>query len=371
MKKQRQFLSLSILVACLAIGSSARAEEGEVFYRFPEIHNPNPVAGRLFLQPIGDHDDQVIEGLRIDAWGNSYSEYNRRFHDGSYGKGWEAHPNETGVPVPNLLYMNGNTIQLTIAKGFRVKGLKIEGGAIVRSYVDRGKDSEMEVFLAWFHKVEGNSPQYIPLPNQGISGVVGDQKTVVIGEAGQVYMTSADLYAKVQLLEEKQYLPNVSVKLVTRLPLSSRPFDTFGVGSSIGVSKGIFDWLTLIGAASMAYQNIDQGDFQAHNLRIYPWSSSLFGGFVVDPGKKGGFYLTAGFRFSTVRLSYSTNPSAVAAAKVMHASLNYRDADGRYEAYIFANEEVPHFDQNLEPDFLFGVGFSYYGKNDKIPVRHE
>ncbi|NDD93222.1 hypothetical protein EBZ37_14225, partial [bacterium] len=112
-------------------------------------------------------------------------------------------------------------------------------------------------------------------------------------------------------------------------------------------------------------------DFNAQNIRIYPWSTNLFGGVVVDPGAKGGFYLTAGFRFSTVRVSYATNPSAVSAAKVIHASLNYRDAEGRYEAYIFANEEVPHFDQNLEPDFLFGVGFSYYGKTEKKPERHE
>ncbi|NDD91931.1 hypothetical protein EBZ37_07590, partial [bacterium] len=116
---------------------------------------------------------------------------------------------------------------------------------------------------------------------------------------------------------------------------------------------------------------IGQGDFKAQNLTIYPWSSSLFGGVVVDPGEKGGFYLTAGFRLSTVRVSYAGNPGNIKSSKVIHASLNYRDAQGRYEAYIFANEEVPHFDQNMEPDFLFGVGFSYYGKSDNLPVRHE
>jgi len=357
-----------------AVSASAGGPPGgadDIVYRFPETHNPNPIAGRLYLQPIGAHDDQVVDGLHVDVSVNSYSEYNRRFHDGRYGPG-EVDPTQ-GVPAPDLLFMNGNTFQVTISQGFKIRGFKVEAGAIVRSYLER-ENSEMQVFLAAFHSVGDNSPGHIPPPGQSWNGTLGGQQTVVIGKDGQIYLTTAELYAKLQLLEEKEWIPNLSIKLSARIPLSGLPFDSWGAGVSVGLSKKIFDWLTFIGAASVQYQDLNQGSFNASNLSVHPWTYDLFGGFVVDPGAPGGFYLTMGFRYSSVRIEYSSNPDSADPSYILHASLNYQLQSG-WELYFFCSEEIPQWDAALEPDFIAGFGASYKFKSPPKPglphPRHE
>jgi hypothetical protein len=363
-------LILSLLVA--SASASALAQEPDVVYRFPELHNPNPVAGRLYLQPIGAHDDQVIEGFQFDVSVNSYSEYNRRFHDGRYGTG-EADKTLPGGEYPDLLFMNGNTFQVRISQGFKIKGFKVEAGAIVRSYLER-ENSEMQVFLAAFHSVADNSPGHIPPDGQPWGGWVGDQQTVVIGSDGKVFLTSAELYTKLQVLEEKEWIPNVAVKLSVRIPLSGLPFDSWGAGVSVGLSKKIFDWLSFIGAASIQYQDLDPSDFNASNLTVHPLTYDLFGGFTVDPGAPGGFYFALGFRYSSVRIEYSTNPGSVEPSYVVHASLNYQMQSG-WELYFFMSEEIPQWDEALEPDFIAGIGVSYRPKAKVLPrqpiPRHE
>jgi hypothetical protein len=61
-------------------------------------------------------------------------------------------------------------------------------------------------------------------------------------------------------------------------------------------------------------------------------------------------------------------------ATVIHASLNYKSRRG-WEVYFFMSEEIPGWNEALEPDFTAGLGFSYSKPSVFIsgppPERHE
>ncbi len=346
----------------------------EVIHRFPEMHNPNAAGGRLYLQPLGSNDDQVVEGVRVDVSVASYGEFNRHFHDGSISGPVEHRPTSQGVN-PDLLYMNGNVLQVMLTQGFRVRGYKIEAGAIVRAYMDR-EENEMEIFLAAFHKWEGNSPNHFPPAGQPYGGTIGNNKTVIVGRDGQIYLAGADLFAKIQLLEEKRgtFTPNLSLKASFRIPLSGLPFDTFGAGLTLGYSKHLTNWFKLIASASVGFQNLTQEDFNASNLDVRRLTYDFFAGFVVDPGKAGGFYFSAGLRYSSIHISYPSNPASENPSKVIQLSFNYQAESGAWEFYIYAAEEIPQLDGSLQPDFLMGVGYSYHfgaKRKNELPELHE
>ena len=58
---------ISLMLPHFVMPDKCVAEEAVSIYRFPDLYNPNPAGGRLFLQPIGVHEDQVLEG--------TYSQY--------------------------------------------------------------------------------------------------------------------------------------------------------------------------------------------------------------------------------------------------------------------------------------------------------
>lgn len=332
------------------------APEDDVFYRFPDLYNPNPIGGRLYLQPIGPHEDRVVEGLVISVSYLTSSEFNRKFHDSAKFRGkW---PHDEAIN-DSLLYMNSRMLQIRVSHGFKIRGFKFEAGAIVRTFQDTS-ESEMKVFLAEFHDVIG-SPN--PSPDQPYNGTVGKGRTVVIGPDGQIYMTTAELYAKVQLLDnsEKEYIPNLSLKFSVKVPISGLAYDTWGVGISAGVSQKITDWLTFIAAGSVSYQDLSSDVFGGdNNLLVRRWVYDLFGGVVIDPFAKGGFYMTLGLRYSSVRMTYGSNPDSSHETYVAVVSLNYLSPHRDWEVRVFFSEEIPGLEGGLEPDFSFGVNFTYY-----------
>jgi len=49
-----------VLIFSVFFCSYVRAD----IYRFPEMYNPNPLAGRLFMQPIGTHEEYITISVK-------------------------------------------------------------------------------------------------------------------------------------------------------------------------------------------------------------------------------------------------------------------------------------------------------------------
>lgn len=354
---------------------SPAPEEGRILYRFPEVYNANPVGGRLYLQPIGAHEDQVIEGLQIQVTQATSAEYNRYFHEHPRVSKWfnTSHlgPNDT------LVRINTYALQVKISGGYRVNGVKLENGAIFRTSIDQHSDNFLSVFLMEFHKAV-HAPVMIPHPNQPWSGSVGPNKTLVIGKDGRIFITSAELYAKIQLLEHGslQPLPNLSTKFSVRVPLDSTRFNQFGMALSVGLSNEISPWLSYLVAGSLTFQDLGRGDFNADdNLSVNRWAADLFAGLVLDPEERGGFYATLGVRLSTPRARYRSHSRSNQLSKVLCGSLNYRSSDGSWEVIAFVQEEIPFTGAALEADLVVGLSFAVYldraNSRTTRTVRHE
>lgn len=342
-------------------GKDYSHSKDEVVYRLPDMYNTNPLAGRLYVQPIGPYEHKVIEGLKIDASVSTSGEYNRFFHDGTYGVGKIPKEYEHLGDIP---YHNSRAYNLRVSYGYKLKGFKLESGVILRTQQDSTKDTEMSIFLLEFHKLQGNSPGHIPSPNLNMSGVVGNNQTLVIGDEGQVYLGSADLYTKLQVLEKGdiKWIDNLAVKATVRIPIKNDPFNNFGAAVSMGLDKEIYTWLSFVGAASLGYQDLKKGDFDADNIDVQNIAWDVYVGLVWDPGKKGGFYMNAGVRFSNSRISYVDNPTSSRFANVLLLSANYETKNG-IVIYFTIGEEIPNLDGALEPDLVAYLGLEYtFGK---------
>lgn len=358
-KSKREYWLASIVVAlffCPETVWGQQYNDDDIIYRFPNAYNPNPIGGRLFVQPMDGHDDQVVMGLSGNVSLTTASEFNRSFHDGSSGSG----PVPRDVVNPDLLLVNSYIVEVQLGYGFRIKGYKVEAGALIRTHIDT-EESEMSIFLAEVHRGVFPSPNHIPADDQPYNGTVGEKRTVVIAKNGQVFITTAQLYAKIQLLEEERlsWIPNLSFKWSVRVPTSSHPFDRFGTSITFGLSKHLTDWIVFLASASISFQDLEARHFDATNLKVYQFYYDLFAGLVVDLGDPGGFYAVGGFRFSSLRMRYENEPTSATTSSVVHLSFNYLSASGNWELYFYLSEEIPGVSYSLEPDFLAGLGLAF------------
>ncbi len=349
-----KILFAEILLATFFSQALSAATNEDALLRFPETFNPNPV-GRLFLQPVEAYPDQVLDGWRIEGSWTESSEYNRFFHDRS--DVGEADINGYQEEIP-LIYKNTLTMTVRVAKGFNIKGYKIEGGTVVRTFKDMD-ESNLSIFLLEFHETVDSSG-HIPPKERPYGANIGDGATAVVGPDGKVYLTTLEAYAKLQVLSESPegWQPNLAVKISVRPPVSSKEFDTFGAAISVGVRKKIFEKLTVIGAASATYQNLTTTAFSATNLNVRKWVGDVMAGVIYDVGRSGGFYLSEAVRYSSHRVTYTNNPDSATPATVFHSSLNFQSRDRSWEFGLFISEEIPgDVSLALEPDFVVGIEF--------------
>ncbi len=352
MKKRIIAYSLCIQFI-LSMTAYCESGKSKIIYRFPSLYNTNPVSGRLYLQPIGIHEDQVVSGTLIDFSFDSSSEYNRYFKP------------DSEVGGDDCLTLNTNTYSLKISEGFMVHGYGMEIGGIFRVHQDK-KETLLSKFLRNFHDwsadklgFNGHSP-----PKGQYYGAIGDNDTIVIGESGEIYLSTLQLYSKIQLLKDggvSSFRPNVSMKFSARIPISHKDFDQPGISVSAGISKKVLSSLSIIGAADIIYQDLESEDFNASNLDVEKLVSDLFAGFIWDMGDAGGWYNSIGMRYSTVRVKYKTNPNSADDAYVLHYGLVYQRKlkKGRImDFYMNMNEDFPQFGRGLEPDFRIQVGVS-------------
>ncbi len=346
---------LIILLFILLTNLDAYGKEAvnNIFYRFPCLYNSNPVSGRLYLQPLGVHEDQVIKGTTVDLSFGSSAEYNRYFMSDPQAVKEES------------LTVNTNIYSLKLSHYLLFLGIGIETGGIFRAHQDI-KNTLLADFLDSFHDwsedtldFNGHSP-----PNDRYYGSIGDGNTVVIGKSGNIFLSTIQLYSKIQLMDDKgpKFLtPNVSIKFSTRIPTSNKNFDKIGVGFSSGISKELFKWINFIGAFDIVFQNLEAHDFNASNIDVKKVVYDIFAGFVLDMGKTGGWYNNIGMRFSPARIRYSDNPDSADDAYVLHYGIVYNKSlknNKIIEIFINLNEDLPDFGHCLEPDFRIQCGVS-------------
>ena len=327
------------------LGESPTGDDKKIIYRFPGTHNPNPVEGRLYLQPSGVHADQVIMGTVVDLSAGTAAEYNPFFHSADDPSG--------GIRV------NSDIFTLQLSHGFRIKGLKIEAGGIVRSYRD-ADNSALSVFLVDFHHFAGH-PENIPHAGTPYQSNVGENRTAVIGQDGKMYITTVDLFAKLQLFEEStdNFVPNLTMTLSTRIPTTGNGFDTFGAGTTLAASKHITDRILMIGSLSLVYQNLSPSHFNASNITTEKMSADLFGGFVADFGEPGGWYTSFGIRFTPSKIHYAGVSDTYGWGGVAEMALVYQSAKKDWEWYVQFSEGAYNQKRSREPDFLISTGLRW------------
>jgi hypothetical protein len=319
------------------------------FYRLPELYNSNAVAGRLYLQPIGPKEDRIIDGFKLDVSLANAAEYRPDFNNAA----------ESYTPMR----YNTNLLSFRAAKGLNLIHHDFEIGGVFRLVQDNNH-SLMADFLKWFHLQigsDGHIPRDVPY-----GAVIGDAQTSVIGGDGKIYILSPDLYTKFQILKEQResFLPNLAVKLSCRIPISKQPFDTLGIGASLGVSKEFMERFRYMAALALVYQNLYRDDFNASDLDVNQFAYDIFGGIGYDFGAEGGYYTNLGIRYSNQRVVYADNPDSATAATVVHGALNYISKNKNWEIFTSFGEEITAISRALEPDFiiLMGVCFNFSQK---------
>lgn len=312
-------------------------------YRFPEMYNSNALAGRLYLQPVGPHEDQVSPDFNLDLSLSIAAEYRPNFND-------------TAKSYDPMRY-NTNLLTVRTSKGFNLNTLDFEVGGVWRLVQDKD-NSFLAEFLRWFHRIIG-SKGHIP-NNVPYGAVIGNGNASVIGSDGNIYLLSPELYAKFQILEEqeKNNIPNLSLKLSCRVPISNDNFDTWGFGLSTGISKGFAENFRYKAAIALVYQDLYSNDFDATDLGVNRFAYDLFGGIGYDFGNPGGFYSDLGLRYSNERIVYTDNSDSATPAVVVHGAINYLSKDKSWEIFSGFSEEITAISRALEPDFIFSVGAS-------------
>ncbi|MBU0994372.1 MAG: hypothetical protein KJ737_17915 [Proteobacteria bacterium] len=323
----------------------AYADEGRPAYRMPNIYNPNPVAGRLYLQPIDNNEDQCINGFKAEIACGSAADYNIYFVE---------------YPSDPRMTVNSRFISVRASYGARFLSDGVESGAIIRSHQDE-RETLISNMLKNYHEFMG----FGNIPEDGqYYGRIGNNTTEVIGKSGDIFLTTFQMYAKIQILKDGGYgtrVPNFSIKITSRMPLSGKTFDTTGTALSAGLSKQVSDEIYLIGAADVVFQDIDAEDFNADNLHVKQWASDFMAGVIWDIGETGAWYVSPAFRVSSERVVYKNNPDSAGNAYCTHLSITYRKAlekEKIMEFFMDFNEDIPGFGHGLEPDFSIQTGIS-------------
>lgn len=324
---------------------TSHASTSDLAYRMPISYNPNPVAGRLYLQPIDTHEDQCVTGFEGEIVYGEASEYN------IYFVAEEKDPRMT---------VNTRMLSLKASYGGHFMGYGIETGTLLRVHRDE-RDTLLSNMLKNYHEFMG----FGNIPEEGAYfGGIGNNYSTVIGKSGEIFLTTLQMYAKIQILEdggEGTRTPNLSIKSTVRAPLSGNRFDTGGGALSLGVSKQIRRNISLIGAVGLVFQDIDSADFEAENLHVEKWAEDALMGIVWDMGKEEGWYISTAMRRSSERVAYKGNPESAGNAYCVHLLLAYRQPMAHgipMEFFINVNEDIPDFGHGLEPDFCVQTGVS-------------
>lgn len=313
--------------------------------RFPVLSNPNALAGRLYLQPLSVHDDRVIGGTELSVSYGSATDYNIHFveHEGD-----------------RELTVNTNTYSISMSKGISLSGKMFETGGELWAYQDMRKTWGSELVKNYHEAFPSDGFGNVP-PDGQFYGSVGENETRVIGRNREVYLSTLQLYAKTQIFREREGspLPDLALKLSGRIPLSSKNFDTAGVGITAGLSKQLTRNLSFMGSGGVVFQDLTNRDFNAENLKVRHWALDLFSGLCWDMGQENGWYAQTGLRWSSERISYRNNSESAGPGYVVHFGPVYRTKTkngGLLEYFISCSEDIPGLGHGLEPDVGFYAG---------------
>lgn len=328
----------------LSFTGTAPAGQDIYPFRFPELSNPNAVGGRLYLQPLGDRDHRVRENTEITVSFGSATDYNVHFVE---------------TRGDRELTVNTNTYSLSLACGTTLFGRPLEAGGVLRSYQDMKKTWGSEL-VKNYHELFSDGFGEVP-PDGQYYGAIGDNETRVIGKNREFYLNTLQVYAKTQILRERpgSALPDLAVKLSGRIPLSGKPFDTPGIGLSLGLAKKLSPAFSLIGSTGWLFQDLTARDFNADNLRVRHFAFDLFSGIVWDMGEPEGWYSQLGMRWASERISYRANSDSAGPSYVVHFGPVYRTRtkEGRtLEFFLSCSEDIPGLGHGLEPDVAFYTG---------------
>ncbi len=344
MKKNCLYFLLIFLFPTLCM-----AEES-LNLRFPVLYNPNALAGRLYLQPLDVHDDVVVKGWTFGFELGSAADYNIHFKENK---------NDDELTV------NYNIFSFVAAKDISLFSHDIELGAVVRVHQDKKKTLLSELVRGFHEAFPSDGFGEVP-PKGQYYGKVGNNNTEVIADSGDIFISTLQLSGKYQLLRDSglgTYTPNLTLKLSTRIPLSNKSFDTFGLALSAGASKEIFEQIYLIGSTGVVYQDLDQKDFDADNLDVENVVVDCFIGSIWDFGVSENWYAQVGTRWSSERIAYSENSDSSEASWIILFGINYRallDSGDAIDFYFNCSEDLPGLGHGLEPDFGIYSGFSYH-----------
>lgn len=335
-------------VFMLILEVSASARTAGIPLRFPVLSNPNAVAGRLYLQPLGEHDDQAIEPLTVSADFGSATDYNVHFVEKEGDR---------------ELTVNTNIYSFAVTKGFSLFGKSWETGTQVRLYQDMRQTWGSELVKNYHEAFPSDGFGHVP-PDGQFYGCIGDNQTPVIGNNREFYLTTVQLHAKTQILRDQpgRPIPDLALKLTARIPTSGKPFDTQGIGLTAGLSKQLTASLSFMGSAALVYQALSEEDFNANNLTVEPLAVDLFAGACWDMGLEDGWYAQGGLRWSSERVAYKDNSESAGPAYVVHFGPVYRSQPKRwgfYEYFISFSEDIPGLGYGLEPDVAFFTGLAF------------
>ncbi len=346
--KWQWFVCLSfVAVMCFVPQICEPAET--VNLRFPVLYNPNALAGRLYLQPLEVHDDSVTKGWTVSFDVGSATDYNVYFkeYDGD-----------------EELTANYNVFSFALSKDVTIASQAVELGAILRINQDK-KNTILADLTESYHGMFSDGFGKTP-PDGQYYGEVGNNQTRIIADSGDVFLSTLQLSGKYQLWEDKglgTLRPNVTLKISGRIPLSSKDFDTAGIALSLGFSKEVLRQFYLIGAGGLIYQDLSQEDFNADNLDVEKFAIDCFAGSIWDLGKQNDWYLQLGTRWSSERISYSTNPESAESSWNVLLGISYRvvrENGDLVDLFLNFTEDIPGFSHGLDPDFGVYGGFSFY-----------
>ena len=346
--KQWQVACLSLLTLLLqAPATSFTAQQPGL--RFPILYNPNALAGRLYLQPLDVHDDVVNTAWNISFELGSATDYNVYFKEADGDEEWTV---------------NSNIFSLAVAKDLTIGSQLFELGAGLRVHQD--KDSTILADLTEsYHGIFGDGFGKTP-PDDQYYGEVGNNNTSLVADSGDIFITTLQLSGKYQLLTDQgsgSWQPNLTLKLSSRIPVSGKDFDRFGIGLSAGLSKKVLQQVYLLAAAGIIYQDLSQEDFNADNLDVETIAVDCFGGAIWDIGRADAWYFQLGSRWSSERVAYSENSGSAESSwnALFGAAYRLNRDNGRpVDIYVNFTEDIPGLGHGLEPDFAVYSGVSFF-----------
>ena len=319
---------------------------------FLDIYNPDPVGGRLFVQPLSFHEDVVVEDWFFGESVITSSSYSRFFFS-------DARSNApASSQVINSIY---------VSKGININGFRFEFGGIYRIHQDI-RESNLSRFLDSLHRAINQSSNIAPEAHR-FQTSAGRDGVSLIGPNGEWFMETLQVYTKYQLLydEPGKHTPNLSLKLTLRLPVTTNSFDTLGVALSMGMSKRIGQGHKFLFAGDICYQGIDRSSFQTRDpdLMVRQWYAEIFAGFSLELGKPGGWYMTLGHRYSSRKVYYRRHPDTQIdnrqqASHIEYLKIAYSSRGKKWEFYLMAQEDLFLPFRALEPDFLINGGVVFH-----------